>query len=289
MVVGEQDGQRLEPDDLGDQGCAGATAGPVGPPEPDVDLPGQQAARRPGHPAAVHPAEVEVGRGVAGGLEGRVRPVRRPSLRRSATVARAAGRARAMSHRSGRGARGRERAGCSPAGVSATRRVVLVKSCVPVPLEAGDVAAQRLLGDEQPRCSPREVELLRGRHEIAKGPEVELASDRRRFVIHATGRLIPRVKVLDLEPSECEAGRRPIRPQRRLQDDRRSRSRHPQDRPRQRTHRVRMARTDRPPLGTQHPCRASDLPSPAGDHHAVRRRPTRPHPGAGTEPSSSSV
>ncbi len=77
-------------------------------------------------------------------------------------------------------------------------------------LELSDVAAQGLLGDEEPCRRAREVELLRGRNEVPQRPQVELTSDRRMFVIHAPGRLILRVKVLDLGPPRCEAGRSQI-------------------------------------------------------------------------------
>ena len=44
-------------------------------------------------------------------------------------------------------------------------------------LEPADVSAQGLLGDEQPGRGAREVELLRGRDEVAERPQVELTSD----------------------------------------------------------------------------------------------------------------
>ena len=74
-------------------------------------------------------------------------------------------------------------------------------------LEPADVSAQSLLGDEEPRRGAREVELLRGRNEVPERPQIELMSDRPKVVIHAPRRLIRRVKVLDLEPRRCEAGR----------------------------------------------------------------------------------
>ncbi len=45
-------------------------------------------------------------------------------------------------------------------------------------LEPLDLATQRLLGDEQARGGAREVELLRRRHEVAQGADLELVADR---------------------------------------------------------------------------------------------------------------
>ena len=216
MEIGQQDGQRLEPDDLGFQGSVLAPADPLRSPEPDVDLAGQQARHGPGHAAAVHPAEVDVGRRIAGGFEDG-----QPGSPAIAQEIRDVG--------SGGGAelpprgvvQSEELAGANEQALARRRQRDAPRRPdeelrPELALESTDVAAQGLLGDEEPRRSAREVELLRRRDEVAQRPQVELTSDRRRFVIHAIGRLIPRVKVLDLGPRRCEAGpRKPTHPQRR--------------------------------------------------------------------------
>ena len=52
--------------------------------------------------------------------------------------------------------------------------VVRVNSAPQLPLEAGDVAAESLLGQVQPGGGPGEVQLLGDRHEVAQQAQVEL-------------------------------------------------------------------------------------------------------------------
>ena len=64
-------------------------------------------------------------------------------------------------------------------------------------LQAADVAAERLLCNEQACRSGCEVQVLRDRDEVPKRANIELAADRRDVVIHAVRMLIHRRQVLD--------------------------------------------------------------------------------------------
>jgi hypothetical protein len=68
---------------------------------------------------------------------------------------------------------------------------------VEAPLKLPDVAADRLLGHEQARRRPREVQLLRNRHEVAERADVDLGITDRRSFIHAGRMLIRFERMLD--------------------------------------------------------------------------------------------
>ena len=270
MVIGQQDGQRLEPNDLGFQGGVLAPAGPVRPPEPDVDFPGQQPRYRLGHPAAVQPAEVDVGCRIASGFEDQqagpaafaqeIRHVRSGSRAELPQRCIVKGEELAGANEKAL-ARGRQR--------DATRRP-REELRPELALESGDVAAQGLLGDEEPRRRAREVELLRRRDEVSQRSQVELTSDRRRFVIHAMGTLIPRVKVLDLERRRCDAGHEINSPGKENSNARRRRSRHTHHRSRPRSQGVRLVGTVLSPLAAAIP--PVSRPRPACHRPALRGR-----------------
>ena len=73
-------------------------------------------------------------------------------------------------------------------------------------LEPLDLATERLLGDEQPRRGPGEVQLLGGRHEVAKRADLELVADRSTGGIHAFLMVIAKRQVLDLRARATEGG-----------------------------------------------------------------------------------
>ena len=71
-------------------------------------------------------------------------------------------------------------------------------------LEPLDLATERLLGDEQARRGAREVELLRRRHEVAQGADLELVADRPAGSIHALLMVIGPRQVLDARAQASE-------------------------------------------------------------------------------------
>ena len=73
-------------------------------------------------------------------------------------------------------------------------------------LESLDLAAERLLGHEQPCRGAREVELLSRRHEVAEGADLELVADRAAGGIHASLMVIPGRQVLDPRRFASEGG-----------------------------------------------------------------------------------
>ena len=198
VVIGQQNRERLEPNDLGFQGSARAPADPIRPAEPDIDLSGQQAATRP------WPSRRRTSRGsrrrarIAGGIEDDQAgpPAFAQEIRHVGSGSRAELPQRGV-------VQGEKLAGANEKALARRRqRDATRRPCEELrpelALESSDVAAQGLLGDEEPRRRAREMELLRGRDEIPQRPQVELMADRCMFVIHAIGRLIAHVKVLDL-------------------------------------------------------------------------------------------
>ena len=74
------------------------------------------------------------------------------------------------------------------------------------PLQLPDVPAEGLLGNEQPRCRGREVQVLGDRDEIPEQPDVEFAADRRSVLIHAAWMLMPGCQVLDAAAVRDQGG-----------------------------------------------------------------------------------
>ena len=74
-------------------------------------------------------------------------------------------------------------------------------------LEAPDVAADRLLGDEQPGGRPREAQLLGDGDEVAQGSDVDVDVPDRSDRTHAIRMLVRPDRVLDVATVPVECGR----------------------------------------------------------------------------------
>src|SRR4029078_7962025 len=78
--------------------------------------------------------------------------------------------------------------------------------CSELRLELPDVAADRLLGDEQPLGGAGEAQLVGDRHEVPQRADVEVGHLERTWGIHNEVMLIAVDQVLDSGPLSREAG-----------------------------------------------------------------------------------
>ncbi len=118
-------------------------------------------------------------------------------------------------------------------------------------LEASDVAADRLLGDEQPGGRPREAQLLGDGDEVAQGTDIDVDVPDRSDRTHAVQMLVRSDRVLDATSVAVERRRwqQAIQtpPHRRHHHDRPRSPRDPADRTRPRPGRARLHPAGRRP------------------------------------------